>query len=388
MNHFIRGTLLAILLLSFLNLLTPTISAQELVASENPSLAPIKIGVLYPTEGAASAYVESLQKAIDAVTTQLTQNPNLPQVEFISAALSNNEASNRRVIRQLISEDVIALIGPNLLSAMITASPKKLNVIPLVAKVGLTSDLVLAGENTLYADLSTNLELQRSIQRLKYRGNLGHVIMLYNPRDQFGQLGYQIAVEILTAEKASFSTEIFSDGATDFVSKLEKIKDDAADATIVIVARGDDVADVIFRAHEEVGLTGEIIGVLGDGNPAIFDLADSSSLMGATGTGWDITPTAALTNLASEQFGADRFAAESYLALWSLIHSIDHSVSQPRATVRNTFVTEGSDYLERSTARFADWWLKAVHNSVSSLDKRLSSSQVAQINWLVSADSE
>lgn len=347
----------------------------------------IKIGVLYPKEGAVSAYEDSLGLAIEAVREQIQGNAALPRIEFLSGFLVNNQAENQRSINNLVSEGVVAIIAPNLLSALITAAPGKLDVVPLVAKVDLTANLAAAGEHSLYRNLAQSSEIRSAFQRLKYRGNLANVTLLYDSSDRFGRLVYDLAVQLLTEEGASFATEVFDADKEDVANKLAQISSSTPQATLIVIASAGEVADVIYLAHEEMGITGEIIGILGDGNPTIFDLADTANNR-VSGIGWDILPATPVATMISERFHSDRFAADSYIAVWTVLKGTDPTVAQPRATVRNALAVHGSQYFDQFTAQLARWWLDAARHALNERSHWLSFPQISHLNWSIAADLE
>lgn len=336
--------------------------------------APIKIGVLLPTDGVTSAYEASLQIAIDTIRQQLKENKTLPQIEFVEAKLFNSELQNNREIKNLIQKDVDAIIAPNFLSALLTASPDKLDVLPLVSKANKTHELAIAGETSLYSNLSEHSSIIRTIQKLKFRGRLEQVVVMYDTTDPFGRFGYDVIVDILSKEKASFSTEIFSAKNVDFIAKLEAIKEASPHTTVIIVGNTEDVADVIVRAQNDIGLTGNVLGFIGDGNPAVYDLADpGEGNYDVSGVAWDVVPAKELSDLVVSQFNNDRFAAEAYIAIWTILSGISNETLDERAEIRAAFTEHEGHHLETPSARLAAWFYRYARDSIDQTIRTLNS---------------
>lgn len=335
----------------------------------------LRIGVLFPQDGIASAYGASLQTAIDTIREQLKANPSLPRIEFIEAKLLNSESRNAAAIGRLISRDVDAIIAPNFLSALITASPEKLDVLPLVSRADKTHELAWTGESSLYSDLTQHSVIIRTIQKLKFRSRLEQVVVMYDPTDAFGRSGYDVIVEVLSNEKASFSTEIFSAGNIDFLAKLSTLKEETPQATVIIVGKTADVADVIIQAQDEVGLTGNVLGFIGDGNPAVYDLADQASNREISGVAWDVVPQQNFANLVVAHFDNDRFAAEAYIAIWTILNGVGDEHPPSRAGIRNAFIEHEGHNLEEPSASLVSWFYQLTRNSINQGIKGLGSLQ-------------
>lgn len=334
--------------------------------------APIKIGILFPKEGILSAYDDSLRRAIDAVREQIAESDSLPQVEFVEAELISSEAQNNAEIEKLIKEDVSAIIAPNFLSALFTALPNDQDILPLVSRANQTHELAFTGESSLYSDLSEHSVIIRTIQKLKFRGSLEQVVVLYDPTDAFGRFGYDVVVDVLSKEKASFSTEIFSADNVDFLAKLAELKEESPKATVIIIGKTNDVADVLLQAQDEIGLTRSVLGFIGDGNPAVYDLADREEDGQITGAAWDIVPESGLAHLVTQQFNNDRFAAEVYIAVWTIVHSINDEYPPTREGIHNAFVEHEGHNLEEPSAQLVAWFYRSTRDSVNSMIRALS----------------
>lgn len=389
------------LIIAILLLQQPTRLFAASLAETRPAVAPrasdvffsaqqqpntLTIGVLYPKNGAVSAYAASLAIAIESITAQTEQNQRLPQIDFIQGKLSSNEAQNSLEINKLIALGADALIAPNFLSALIIATQDNLDVVPLVSNTSRTLDLVLTGEDSIYSNLSEHSVIIRSIQKLKFRSRLQEVVLMYDQADIFGRVGYEVAAATLSSENVPFSTELFDANRIDVLDKLEALKQESPHSTVIIVGNTEDVAEVIFQAHDEIGLTGSVLGFIGDGNPAIYDLADRETAQKLSGVAWDVVPFPALTELvAADKFSGDRFAAAAYMAVWTAIIGLGEEHSAGRAGIRNSFIDHQGKYLEAPSADLAAWLFQSIYNRTVTIGQ-LTLPQVSQLNGSVAPD--
>lgn len=340
---------------------------------QNQQEARVKIGILFPKDGILSAYDTSLQTAIDAVRKQVAEIDSLPQVEFIEAELISSESQNNAEIERLIQEGVSAIVAPNFLSALITASSDELEILPLVSKANKTHELAFTGESSLYSNLSEHSVIIRTIQKLKFRSRLEEVVVLYDPTDAFGRFGYDVVVDVLSKEKASFSTEIFSADNVDFLVKLAELKEESPKATVIIIGKTNDVADVLIQAQDEIGHTRSVLGFIGDGNPAVYDLADREGVSQISGAAWDIVPQKELSDLVVKQFNNDRFAAEVYIAVWTILRSINEEYPPTREGIHNAFVEHEGHNLEEPSAQLVAWFYRTTRDSINLMIRNLNS---------------
>lgn len=348
--------------------------------------SPVKVGILTSSEGAISVYSESLKKAVTAFVDQTDQNVTLPQIEFVSATLGQDYEENIKVLSELVTQGVTAIVAPNLLSALITAGPDSVEIVPLVAKVDRTADLALIAENAPSSNFKDHPQIIRTIRKLKFLGALTHVVLMYDAADPFGRGGYEAAVTILTAEHVTFSTELFDSQSVDFWRKLSEIKFEAPDVTVIIVAKTADAAEVLFQAHDKLELKGHVVGLVGEGNPTIYDLADSIENESFDGAAWDLNPDATITAAIAEQFSADQFAAEAYFSFWSIALQADDEAPLSRASLRNRLVENGGSHLDKEMYNLATWIVHAFATGWYNLSNSLTIPQIRQLNGLVSPD--
>ncbi|MFC2173034.1 ABC transporter substrate-binding protein [Acidobacteriota bacterium] len=350
----------------------------------------IKIGVMGPLTGPASAYGISQLNGVKLAVDEINKYEALPNNARIELVVADDQAEMARVgnllIPMIYEDRILALIG--CINSACTHVAQMVTVkahVPMITTTSTDPSLTLSGSPYTFRCLADDLSQGRAIAEFVFKTKGYSRVALINQDNRYGRMGAKTIEEIAKELKRDVPVRAtFAGKQKDFTEIVARIKKEKPDA-IVIWGLYNGSA-LLTKALRSADITTPILGSDGLVSPMYIEMAGKAAEGIVVTYPFDADRNDPMTKrfvmAYTKQYGKppDSFAAHSYDAMYILVRALQRSMAVDREKLKDamletknfpgvtgpiTFDENGNDTRDVILARIENGAFKPLRNEQS-----------------------
>ena len=315
--------------------------------AETPSMedmpsAGITIGVAVALTGEyAEPYGLPMQRGLELAREEINMLGG-PSITFVSADPMSTVEGGVAAIKQLVTQDVPALIGIGISTHLQEAFPiaQDAGIVafsPISSAAGLSGEI---GDFVFRTGLATDIITPSGVMATQQKLGYTKVAVIYDAEDTYSTSSKEQIEKALEANEVEIlTTETFATGDTDFSTQLTNIMAMEPDA-LFISALASEIPQIMAQART-IGIPDTVHFIVSELTSAEIQEAGAAAEGAVTFTSWS-----GLSNIPGNQdfvqnyktkYGIDPepWAAQSYATLYILANAIKNAQSMDSIGIRD-----------------------------------------------------
>ena len=315
--------------------------------AETPSMedmpsAGITIGVAVALTGEyAEPYGLPMQRGLELAREEINMLGG-PSITFVSADPMSTVEGGVAAIKQLVTQDVPALIGIGISTHLQEAFPiaQDAGIVafsPISSAAGLSGEI---GDFVFRTGLATDIITPSGVMATQQKLGYTKVAVIYDAEDTYSTSSKEQIEKALEANEVEIlTTETFATGDTDFSTQLTNIMAMEPDA-LFISALASEIPQIMAQART-IGIPDTVHFIVSELTSAEIQEAGAAAEGAVTFTSWS-----GLSNIPGNQdfvqnyktkYGTDPepWAAQSYATLYILANAIKNAQSMDSIGIRD-----------------------------------------------------
>ena len=315
--------------------------------AETPSMedmpsAGITIGVAVALTGEyAEPYGLPMQRGLELAREEINMLGG-PSITFVSADPMSTVEGGVAAIKQLVTQDVPALIGIGISTHLQEAFPiaQDAGIVafsPISSAAGLSGEI---GDFVFRTGLATDIITPSGVMATQQKLGYTKVAVIYDAEDTYSTSSKEQIEKALEANEVEIlTTETFATGDTDFSTQLTNIMAMEPDA-LFISALASEIPQIMAQARA-IGIPDTVHFIVSELTNAEIQEAGAAAEGAVVFIGWSV-----LSNTPGNQdfvqnyktkYGIDPepWAAQSYATLYILANAIKNAQSTDAAVIRD-----------------------------------------------------
>jgi branched-chain amino acid transport system substrate-binding protein len=302
----------------------------------------IKIGAAHALTGPLSIQGKSIRNGIDLAVQEVNQSGYLGsgQLEVVWEDTEGNTVQAVEAFESLISENVVAILGPTLSHSALAVTPIAQKAgIPVIGSSNVVDGVTDIGDYVFQVNLSESAILAATVAKTSADLNLEKVVIIYdtiNPFTRNSLSGLERA--LVKAGVDILDTIPFETGDLSSLEQLGNLESLNPDA-VLLVALAEDGARIITQTRK-AGLSNTVPFIGGSSlvTPLFFETGGEAVEGTYTGAAWNADNSSGSNRKFFADYqqtygrAPDQLAAQAYAATWALATAIRQAdIAEPVA---------------------------------------------------------